>query len=288
MEKKEKVIVYIDGGNTYRRLKSIGLPKGSSRFDYSAFIDYLVGDRNLVSKTYYIGIVRNVDNTDVSEKMVRSQQKFLSGLKNEDFKIEAGRIMYDGGSIREKGVDVKLCVDMVVDAVDDKYDTAIIISSDTDLIPAIKYVRNSKYKKVEYIGFGETPSLGMIKESSTPRIFSQIDLIQFQYKTIKFKEYLVSPILEGKKVSTWRLFDDKKLEVNNLIHLQNSDSGKDFALAVITSIDEKTFDQIKLEEYDGIENFKNKDEMINHFKKFYGEGVNRNTIIKVVNFSLKK
>jgi uncharacterized LabA/DUF88 family protein len=181
--KKEVVAIYIDGGNTYRRLKNICIPQKSSRFDYSAFIKHLVGDRELVSKRYYVGIVKNVDGSEKSEKMVKSQQKFLSGLQSEGFEIKAGRIMYDGGSIREKGVDVKLSVDLVVGAADNIYDTAIVISSDTDLIPAIKYIRKAKNKNVEYVGFGTTPSFGMIKETSVSRIFSGTDLAQFQKKS---------------------------------------------------------------------------------------------------------
>jgi len=125
-------------------------------------------------------MVRNVDNSDKAEKMVRSQQKFLDGLQAEGFEIKRGKIMYDDGDIREKGVDVKLSLDLVIGAVDNLYDTAIVISSDTDLIPAIKYVRKAKNKKIEYVGFGAMPSFGMIKESSTSRIFSDTDLFPFQ------------------------------------------------------------------------------------------------------------
>jgi len=54
---------------------------------------------------------------------------------------------------REKGIDVKLATDLIVGAVDDKYDTAIVVSSDTDLVPAVDWVRSRMKKKVEYIGF---------------------------------------------------------------------------------------------------------------------------------------
>ncbi len=182
---KERVAIYIDGGNTYKRLKTLGIPEKPSRVDYSAFVGHLVGNRSLVSKRYYVGIVRNVDGSEKAEKMVKSQQKFLNNLRTEGFEIKPGRIMYDEGNIREKGVDVKISVDLVIGAVDDIYDTAIVISSDTDLVPAIRYVRNAKKKTVEYIGFGVTPSLGMIKESSISRVFSNTDLVQFQVKDNK-------------------------------------------------------------------------------------------------------
>lgn len=180
MFKKEKVAIYIDGGNTYQRLKESEMPEREMRFDYSSFVEHLVGERSLVSKRYYIGIVKNFNNTEKGEKMVKGQQKFLAGLESENFDIKRGRIMYDNNSIREKGVDIKLSVDLVVGAVDDLFDTAIVISSDTDLIPAIKYVIKAKAKKVEYIGFSKNPSFGMIKESTDRRLFSKTDLLKFQ------------------------------------------------------------------------------------------------------------
>ncbi len=179
---KENVAVYIDGSNTYNKLKAFELPEEGKRFDFFAFVSYIVGERKLVSKRYYVGIVRNHDNSEKGDLLARKQQSFLATLRTTGFEVKPGRIMYDGvDRIREKGVDVKLAVDLVIGAVDNWYDTAIVISSDTDLIPAIKYVLNGKKKKVEYIGFAGTPSLGMIKECSTQRLFAKEDLMPFQY-----------------------------------------------------------------------------------------------------------
>ena len=285
--KHERVAVYIDGGNTYKRLKTLGIPQKSNRFDHSIFVEHLVGDRNLISKRYYVGIVKNIDGSEKSEKMVKDQQSFLNGLRTEDFDIKKGRIMYDDGNIREKGVDVKLSVDLVIGAVDNIYDTAIIISSDTDLIPAIKYVRKAKKKNVEYIGFGVTPSIGMIKESSISRVFSNTDLFQFQVKTLKFKSYLVDLILEKKKYVTWRLFDDKNLKIGDLLNFQDSETGKNFAKAKIIETREKRLGEIDEEDYDGHEKFQNQEDMLNHYKEYYGDRVNLKTIVKIIKFSLQ-
>ena len=164
MEKKEKrVAVFIDGGNFYQRIRQDDLiPKGT-RFDYVKFAEFLARGRNISTKSYYIGIVRNHDGTQKSQKMVESQQKLLSGLENDGYQIKRGKIVYDN-KIREKGVDVQIAIDLVIGAVENSYDTAIVVSSDTDLIPAIKYIR-SKGKMVEYVGFSHAPSFGMIKES---------------------------------------------------------------------------------------------------------------------------
>jgi uncharacterized LabA/DUF88 family protein len=165
MPDEEKVAIYIDGGNFFKKVREYDLvPKGSA-FDYLKFADLLARGRAIISKAYYVGIVRNFDNSEKSQKMVESQQKVLSHIGNYGYIIKRGKIVYDN-KIREKGVDVQIAIDMVVGAVEDAYDTAIIVSSDTDLIPAIKYIR-SRGKKVEYVGFSESSSIGMVKESDS-------------------------------------------------------------------------------------------------------------------------
>lgn len=177
----ERVAVYIDGGNTYRKFKDLGLPEDGKRLDYSAFVAHLVGERKLVSKRYYVGKVRNHDNSAKSQQLVSKQQQFLETLRNTGFEVKMGNIMYDRGRIREKGVDVKLAIDLVVGASDDLYDTAIVVSSDTDLIPAVKYAISGRKKSVEYVGFTGSPSFGMIRECTSQRLFAKADLVSFQY-----------------------------------------------------------------------------------------------------------
>ncbi len=185
---KERVKIYINGGNTYKALfaDSINLkdkslipriiPKGK-KFSFKNFSDFLSSERNLCDKGYYVGIVRNYNQTQKSSEMVIKQQKFLAALENDGFIIERGKIVYDH-QIREKGVDVKIAIDVVIDGIENKYDTAIIVSSDTDLIPAIKYVQ-SKGKKVEYVGFSNHTSLGLIKECDAQRVLGNAELQTF-------------------------------------------------------------------------------------------------------------
>ncbi len=184
-KKKEKVAVYIDGNNFYGYLKDkeINFSKGD-KFNFKLFVNFLVGDRReLVSKRYYVGIARNIDQSEKSESIVRGQQKFLSYLEKDGFKIKRGKVMYDGGKIREKGTDVKIAVDLVVGAADDHYDTAILISSDTDLIPAVSYVKYRK-KKIEYVGFSHVPSLGMQKYADISRLLTLEDIEKFREKRL--------------------------------------------------------------------------------------------------------
>jgi len=120
---KERISIYIDGSNFYNYLKDaeINFPKGK-KFDFIKFIELLASGREVVSKRYYTGIFRNIDNSEKSEKLVKNQQRFLSYLENIGFTIKRGRILCDGGRPREKGTDVRIAVDLVVGAIDNLYD----------------------------------------------------------------------------------------------------------------------------------------------------------------------
>ena len=67
---------------------------------------------------------------------------------------------------REKGVDVKLATDLIVGAVDDQYDVAIVVSSDSDLVPAIDWGSVSAFKKRKKLNMLDFPFWTKI----TPRI----------------------------------------------------------------------------------------------------------------------
>lgn len=181
---KERVAVYIDGSNFYNYLKDkeINFPKGA-KFDFKNFVNYLVGDRECVSKRYYTGVFRNIDGTKKSEELVRGQQKFFTNIKKDGFVVKRGRIMPIEGVYKEKGTDVKIAVDLVIGAVDNHYDTAILISSDTDLIPAIRYIKYRK-KKLEYVGFAHNPSFGIQKYADFSILLLPKDIEKFKEKTL--------------------------------------------------------------------------------------------------------
>jgi uncharacterized LabA/DUF88 family protein len=182
--KKEKVAVYIDGSNFYNYLKDkeINFPKGV-KFDFNALVKFLLNERECVSKRYYVGIFRNIDGSRKSEELVRGQQKFLSRIENDGFIIKRGRIMKTDSDYKEKGTDVKIATDLIIGAVDDIYDTAILVSSDTDLIPAVKYIKYRK-RKLEYVGFSHNPSLGMQKYADLSILLTPKDIENFKEKTL--------------------------------------------------------------------------------------------------------
>lgn len=78
----------------------------------------------------------------------------------------------------EKGVDVKIAVDILVGAYENLYDRLLLLSSDTDLLPAIDKATEMG-KEIQYIGFSHNPSYGMIKRSKSSKLLSKEDLASF-------------------------------------------------------------------------------------------------------------
>ena len=94
---------------------------------------------------------------------------------------------------REKGIDVKIATDLIIGALDNKYDTAILVSSDTDLVPAIDEVRKRFQKMVEYVGFSipkndiyeaTEPTNGIINKTDIKRVLIGEDIKPFVIKTL--------------------------------------------------------------------------------------------------------
>ena len=106
-------------------------------------------------------------------------------------------------------------------------------------------------------------------------------------KTLKFKDYLVSKILDGSKIITWRLFDDKNLNIGDELLFINSNSGKEFAKAEIIGVREKKLSEIQESDFEeGHEKYKSQKDMLAHYRDYYGDGVDFNSIIKIIKFKL--
>jgi uncharacterized LabA/DUF88 family protein len=152
-KEKEKIVIFIDGSNLYHLVKKLCHYKKQIEFNFQKFLNAIVGGRNLVRVYYYnCPLDRNKDN-----KAYRSQQRFFEKLREiPNFKLVLCRmqkIKIDGKTIYQvKEDDIHLAVDMVKFAYNNAYDSAILVSSDGDFVPAINAVQEIG-KKVEDIGF---------------------------------------------------------------------------------------------------------------------------------------
>ena len=174
MKNKKRVFIIIDGSNFYHRLKELKL-KNLLNFNYKKFSEFLVdGGRIAVLKRYYIGAIREESNNPKSRELMKNQQKLIGQLQKSGFEIGFGH-MLKTDRYHEKGVDVLMAVDLLVGAYENLYDTVILVSSDTDLIPALDKARE-KRKKIEYVGFSHNPSYALIAHSDIRRLLRVEDL----------------------------------------------------------------------------------------------------------------
>ncbi len=105
-------------------------------------------------------------------------------------------------------------------------------------------------------------------------------------KTLKFDPSLVPLVLDGSKTSTWRLFDDKDLQVRDRLSLVNSVDRQEFAQAEIVEVREKKLGEITEEDYEGHSRYESLEKMIESFRGHYGAGVTPETLVKIVRFKL--
>ena len=177
-----RVAIFIDGGNFYYKLKDLQI-KNKSKFDYRKLAEWLARDRMIVHASYYVGVVRAKPNDAKAQKLRAGQVGLFNFLRSpkQNFVIQKGFLMENNGKYHEKGVDVQLAVDLLVGAYENTYDTAIILSSDTDLIPAIKKVKELG-KSVEYIGFAHHPSIALQKYATLSRLLIKEEIESFVFK----------------------------------------------------------------------------------------------------------
>lgn len=174
--KQERCIILIDGSNFFFKLKDLQLNNLLS-FDFTGFNTQLSRGDLLVGTTYFVGKVKT-DGTEKSTRMQADQQRLFRHLARHHYRYSLGYLLRSDGSYHEKGVDVDLAVSILVAAYEDLADRIILVSSDTDLLPAIKKAQE-KGKTVEYIGFSHRPSLALIAKCSKSKLLDRADLVGF-------------------------------------------------------------------------------------------------------------
>jgi len=137
-----KTVVFFDGQNLYRSAKDAWRPKPAIGFSKYSWPSYDVEKLAtvLVSKTsgrilrqirFYTGVPRRDQNAQWHDFW----GKKLEHLKNQGIEVYRGRI---NEHQQEKGVDVKLSVDLIWLTYEKQYEVAIIVSQDRDFEPAVR------------------------------------------------------------------------------------------------------------------------------------------------------
>ena len=157
----QRVAFYIDGFNLYYGLRS----KGWRRYFW---LDLRLLAKNLLQPNQRLAFVRYFTARVSPEpndpgKPIR-QNTYLEALATlPDFQIHEGHFLAKGGhcsrcgatwqTYEEKMTDVNLAVEILGDAQDDAFDTAIIISGDSDLTGPIRALKRRYPEKRIIVAF---------------------------------------------------------------------------------------------------------------------------------------
>jgi len=146
----ERVMIFIDGSNFYHGLKK---HTGKKYFNYEKFAGLLCGKERKLIRTYYYNapLPQQADPT-----AYRKQRQFFDGLKRTPyFELRLGRLEPREkihtctncnseskiNTYKEKGVDIKLAIDMLAHAVNKNFDTAIVVTGDGDFVEAVHAIK---------------------------------------------------------------------------------------------------------------------------------------------------
>ncbi len=192
-------VLFIDGRNFISKINAV-LHENKIRdvdyslYDFSGLIRKVLAGIEIDQKRFYLGkLVKHAETMEKSVELIENQRKLKTGLEKQGFKmIIAGRIRghfekcQKGHEIlvfKEKGVDVKIAVDMVMMACNNKLKEVIIGSSDSDLQPAISELKNHGVQRI-YLGFENMPNKGLIFTTNRTILIRNSEVLEFLPKTL--------------------------------------------------------------------------------------------------------
>lgn len=189
-----QTILFIDGENFIFKIEEVLKNKGIEKnqleiasLNFTELFKKPLKNIKILRKIFYAAKLHSHPETkEKSEKLIKIQRKLRNNLINQNFKfVIAGNVRAQEIHInkkskiifREKGVDVKIAVDLVSFAADKKIKTAILCSSDSDLQPAIKELRRRNVEVV-YLGFELNPNKGLAYTTNRTILFRNSEIIE--------------------------------------------------------------------------------------------------------------
>lgn len=185
-----QTILFIDGENFLHKIDDVLKEKSIRRktieiakIDFNLLFSTPLEDFKIDRKIFYAAkLTIHPDTPKKSKELIKLQRKLRNNLINQGFEfIIAGKVrgqkVGDKIIFKEKGVDVQIAVDLVSLACDKKLDKAILCSSDSDLQPAIKEVRNRNVE-VTYLGFEVKPNKGLMYTTNRMALFRNAEILE--------------------------------------------------------------------------------------------------------------
>lgn len=156
-----KLLVIIDGSNFYHGSKNLCPEVHLTNFNYRKLVEKIVGQKG-IRILYCVGEIKREPGNKKAEGMYSQQQSLFYNLEQQKIEVYKGFMLKNDGKYHEKGVDVKMAVEITAGALKNEYNICYLVSSDTDIIPAISEAKRAN-KQVIYVGFENKLSRAMMR-----------------------------------------------------------------------------------------------------------------------------
>ena len=178
----ERTIAYVDGYNLYYGLREAGL-KRFYWLNIQAMVRHLLkSGQTLVATKYFTTIIKQ------PEDRRRRQQVFLEALGTlGDFQIYYGHFLANEvhchkcghvhQAFHEKMTDVNISVELMTDAFQDRFDVALLVSADSDLVGPVKAVRQLFSGKRVVVAFPPDRTSKALKQVANAQIYVGRDVL---------------------------------------------------------------------------------------------------------------
>lgn len=189
-------ILFIDGRNFISKASYVLNPSHKkdinidfSAYNFSGLFDKVLAGIKLDKKIFYLGkLEKHSDTKDKSDELIYKQRLLKLNLEKYGFEVVlTGRVRghiercpkgHEVLTFKEKGVDVKMAVDMMTLACNNKLKIAVIGSSDSDLQPAVLELKNYKVQSI-YLGFESQPNKGLTYTTDRTILIRNSELGEF-------------------------------------------------------------------------------------------------------------
>lgn len=188
-------VLFIDGQNFKGQIKRVFEEAGKTKpvwhtYDFRGLLDQVLQGTPIDRKVFYAAKIQIHPGTKKkSEQLVQEQRTLKTHLESQGFEfvvsgrvrghLEAGQFGKKFLVFKEKGVDVKIAVDLVTMSCDHKLDLAVLGSSDSDLQPAVKELARRKVQTI-YLGFEIEPNKGLGYTTNRTILIRNAEVLNFE------------------------------------------------------------------------------------------------------------
>jgi uncharacterized LabA/DUF88 family protein len=189
-----EIVLFIDGENVKGKIKDVfkELRKDNPvwhEYNFKGLFDRVLDGIKIDRKVFYFAKIKEHEQSrEKSRQLIEEQRLLKTQLEKQGFKVilrgrVRGQIENIGGKeiliFKEKGVDVKIAVDMVSLSCDKKVKDIILCSSDSDLQPAIEEVSKRNVNCI-YVGFEVNPNKGLSYTTKRTILIRNMEVMEFE------------------------------------------------------------------------------------------------------------